>query len=287
MNSAPPPYIMGSTLPPVYGSNAAYGIRVPVNELIMGATPLSHLGSCYKANRLTDKTKRYESKIKPLLATRGAIAQFFCPRSDGWPSYQLIRMLGLVSLPAAIVGDIVKPPYYLAQIAIASSRSKRARKEAENQIIDEVVASLYLSQKAVYEIVLRLGIETHETWNQQIREYGPFLFLTLARLLEAYGSRFAPPDTIYLASRKQLRKESCSGIARLHFDQIHNLKDDLILVNCLPQKNLTHASAEIEWWLPMVVQALKGSWMDKNENRSFYYVLQRLHNTRQELPGLL
>ena len=150
-----------------------------------------------------------------------------------------------------------------------------------------MVSSLYLSQKAVYEIVVRLGIETDETWNQQIQEYGPFLFLTLARLLEAYGSRFAPLGTVYLASRKQLCQDSCSGVARLHFDQIHKLKDDLVSLKCPPQQDSAEAFAAIENWLPVVLQTLKGSWVDKNECRPFGYVLQRLHNIRQELPGLL
>jgi hypothetical protein len=51
---------------------------------------------------------------------------------------------------------------------------------------------------------------------------------------------------LFIASRRYLDKESCSGVASLHFDQIHNLKDDLISVNCLPQDNLTDVSAAIE-----------------------------------------
>ena len=120
-----------------------------------------------------------------------------------------------------------------------------------------------------------------------MREGGYCLFLTLARLLEAYGSRFAPPGTVYLASRKRLQREHCSGIARLHFDQIHNLKDDLIFAGLLPTQTLPDAAAAIEEWLPRVLQALKGSFVDRNENRLFCHVLQRLRETRDELPGLI
>ena len=126
---------MGSTLPPTYGTSAVYNIRVPIDELIMGSTPLSYLDVFYKTNLHTDKIKRYKTKIKPLSGTREAVAQILCPRIDGWPTYQLVRMHGLASLPFAVIGDIVKPPYYLAQIAVASSRSKRASTEAEIQVI--------------------------------------------------------------------------------------------------------------------------------------------------------
>jgi hypothetical protein len=124
MNSAPLPYNMSLTLPPVYSTHTVDGTRVPVYELIMGATPLSPLNFYYKTNRLTDKTRRYKSKMRPLSAPRGAIAQLFCPYSNGWPSYQLLRMLELVSLPDAIVSDIARPPYYLVQMATTSLRSK-------------------------------------------------------------------------------------------------------------------------------------------------------------------
>lgn len=43
----------------------------------------------------------------------------------------------------------------------------------------------------------------------------------------------------------------------------------------------------IEEWLPRVLQALKGSFVDRNENRLFCHVLQRLRKTRDELPRLI
>ncbi|KAG9228671.1 hypothetical protein BJ875DRAFT_489637 [Amylocarpus encephaloides] len=279
MSSDPPPYIMDSTLPPVYSLNVISEIEASFDQLIMGETHFPPLQSCYKIDRLIQQKDRYENNIKPLSATRNAFRGLFSPRSDGYPPYQLLRIWGLVTLPAAIIGDMVKPPYYLAQIAVASSRSKRARKEVENQIINEAVASLHLGQQAVYEIVMRLNIETHEAWNQQIQDHGPYLSLTLARLLEAYGSRFAPPGTVYLASRKKLCREYCSGIASLHFDQIHKLKVDLISVEFLQVDGVTDPSAAITRWLPRVWKALKGPWVDEIESRSFYHILQRLHST--------
>jgi hypothetical protein len=136
-------------------------------------------------------------------------------------------------------------------------------------------------------MVARLGLETPKALQRQVRGGGYWLFLTLARLLEAYGSRFAPPGAVYLASRKRLQREHCSGIARLHFNQIHNSKDDLIFAGLLPIQTIPGAAAAIEEWLPRVLQALKGSFVDRNENRLFCHVLQRLQETRDELPRLI
>jgi hypothetical protein len=60
-----------------------------------------------------------------------------------------------------------------------------------------------------------IPLETPKALQRQVREGGFCSFLTLARLLEAYGSQFTPPGTVYLASRKILQREHCSGIARL------------------------------------------------------------------------
>ncbi|KAN0089256.1 hypothetical protein V8E51_019516 [Hyaloscypha variabilis] len=172
-------------------------------------------------------------------------------------------------------------------MAVASSRSKYERKKAEKEVVDEILESLSISLEVVLKMVLRLGLETPGALQRQLQKGGFCLFLTLARLLEAYGSRFAPPGTVYLASRKRLQREHCSGIARLHFDQIHNLKDDLIYVASPPTQALPDAAAAIEEWLPRVLKALKGSFVDRNENRLFCHVLQRLRKTRDELAGLI
>jgi hypothetical protein len=128
------------------------------------------------------------------------------------------------------------------------------------------------------KMFVRLGLETPETLKQQIQSRGYYLFLALARFIEAYSSRFTSLGIVYLTSQKRLLREHCSGLVRPYFDQIHGLKDDLLF---LPDVLTT-----IEQWLPSVLQVLKGSFMDQDENRLFY-VLQRLCQTRDELPGLI
>jgi hypothetical protein len=133
---------------------------------------------------------------------------------------------------------------------------------------------------------LLLGIQSIPRYCNVFHHYLP-KHIPSFQFLEAYGSRFAPLGTVYLASRKRLQKEHCSGIARLHFDQIHNLKDDLRCVGFLPTQTLPNAATAIEEWLPRVLQALKGLFVDRNENRLFCHVLQRLRETRDELPALI
>jgi len=87
--------------------------------------------------------------------------------------------------------------------------------------------------------------------------------------LEIYGPRFAPPGIVYLISRRRLQREHCSGIALLYFDQTHNFKDDLIFAGLLPTQALPGAAAVIEEWLRRALQALKGSFVSRNENRLF------------------
>ncbi|CAG8977995.1 hypothetical protein HYALB_00000664 [Hymenoscyphus albidus] len=278
---------MDSIPPPEYGNEAAYGISLQTDELIMGVAPLLYPDFCSEIQALMQKKKKYLSKIMPLSATRQAMARLFCPCTEDWPPHQLIRILGLISLPAAIVGDVIKPPYYLFQIILVSLQGRQVRQEVENEIFYEIIESLDISLKAVFEIIVRLGIETPKTWNQNIQDGGLILFLTLARLLEAFGSRFAPTGTIYLASQKRLCKEHCSGIARLHFNQIHKLKDDLIFVRFLPPETLPSASAVVEEWLPIVLGELQGWGVNGNRYPLFCHVLQRLRSVGDELPELL
>jgi hypothetical protein len=164
-------------------------------------------------------------------------------------------------------------------MAIASSQSKYELKRVENDVEDEILKSLSISLKVVIKMLVRLGLKTPESLKRKMQSRAYYLFLVLARFLEAYGSRFAPPGTIYLVSRKRLLREHCSGLARLHFDQIHRLKDDLIF--------LPDTFAAIELWLPKALQALSGAFVDRDESRLFDYILERLCQTRDELPGLI
>jgi hypothetical protein len=175
----------------------------------MGITPYCYLDSCENIHRFTKKAMQHREMLTPppLSSTREAIRNI---------SHQGLRVVR--SLPAAIVHNIVKPPYHLARVAIALSQSKYERKKAENEVLNEILQSLALSLQAVLRIVIGLGLETHKTMERQIRDRGFHLYLTLARLLEAYGSWFAPSGTVYLVIQKRLPQGYYSGLTQLHFE---------------------------------------------------------------------
>ncbi len=261
--------------PPKYGE-----ISHLVDEWIAGKTPYCYLDSCEKLFHLTNTVKRHKSRLTLLPSTREAVVSVFS-------SHRSLRVVGLISLPAAIIHDIVKPSYHISRMAIALSQSKYEKMKAENKISDEILESLSLSLEAVLRMVVRLGLETREAVEQQIQDQGFYLYQTLARLLEAYGSRFAPPGTVYLASKKRLPKGHCSGIARLHFNQIHKLKSSLLSVDLPPAHTISDASTVVEFWLRKFLPALKDPSVDMGEDDHFSHVLQRLRNIRDELTGLV
>ncbi|KAH8772297.1 hypothetical protein BGZ57DRAFT_417003 [Hyaloscypha finlandica] len=273
----PPAYNYGN--PPEYGHSSVFGISRQVDEWIAGKTPYCYLDSCEKLFHLTNTVKRHRSRLTLLPLTREVV-------DNAFSSHQWLRA-GLVSLPAAIVHDIAEPSYHISRMAIALFQSKYEKMRAENEILDEILDSLLLSLEAVLRMVIRLGLETREAVEQQIQNQGFYLYLSLARVLEAYGSRFAPPGTVYLASEKRLPKGHCSSTARLHFDQIHKLKSNLLFVDLPPAYTLPDASTIVERWLRKVLPALKDSSVDMGEDDHFSHVLQRLRNIRDELSGLV
>lgn len=266
---------MKSTSPPIYVSYPVYGISCQIDELIMGKTPFPNLDSCARTNHLMEKAQRYKSKIiGPLTATKMAFAHIFNSHEQSRPE----------SLDAAVVYKIIKTPYHLSRMSMAQWQSKQERKKSEEEVVNEILSSLSRSLQVVFLMLDRLALGTPETLREEVGSNGFLLFATLARLLEAYGSRFAPSGTVYLASRKRLSKEHCSGIARLHFNQIHELK---ILLSVGSTETLNDASAAIKDWLPRVFRALKGSAVNKSEDPLFFRLWEKIRQTRDELPGLV
>ena len=270
---------MYSISAPKYSYGALYGISGEANDIIQGKAPLFDLNSCGRAGRFETEANLHKA-ILILSATSIA-------RNEILHGRRLRRLVGLVSLPTAIAHDIFFTPYHLVQRRIALSRLSLERKKVESDVLDEILDGLCTSLEIILKILVRLGLETPGSLKRQMQDRRYLLLLTLARLLEAYGSRFAPAGTVYLASQKRLPREHCSGIARLHFDQIHDLKEDLIFVGLRSTEDLPHASAAIEMWLPRVWQALNGSLVEGDENQLFCNLLQRLRNTQDELPKLI
>jgi hypothetical protein len=269
-----------NSISPQYGYRAIYGISDEVNNIIQGESPFFDLNSCKRAGRFATKAKLHKAITTFPTATSKALDEILHGRRPR-------RLVGLVSLPTAIIHDIFSAPYHQAQRRIALLRLSLERKKVENDVLDEILESLCTSLEIIFKMLVRLGLETPESLRQKMQDRRYLLLLTLARLLEGYGSRFAPAGTVYLATQKRLPREHCSGIARLHFDQIHHLKEELVFVGLRSTKDLPLASAAIETWLPRIWQALNKSSVEGDENQLFHNLVQRLRNTHDELPELI
>jgi hypothetical protein len=160
---------MNSITPPVYGYRAVCGISPKVDEWITGQAPDSYLISCAKTSLLTNKAAIYKSKLTPLAETRDALKQVFLSCGRGKSNSEWLRGMALMRIPGAIMHDLVKPPYYVARMAIASSRSKYEREKVENEVVDEILESLSVSLEAVMKMVIILGLGTPEALHRQVR----------------------------------------------------------------------------------------------------------------------
>ncbi|KAH6704169.1 hypothetical protein BKA61DRAFT_581411 [Leptodontidium sp. MPI-SDFR-AT-0119] len=265
--------------PPAYCYGTLIGMSDEIDAWIAGRIPYCYLNSCKKVYHLTDTARRHRRKLTQVPSVIEA-AKYASS------CHQRLRTVGLASLPAAIVHDVVAPPYHLTQMAIALFRSKFERMKADAGILDEVLESLRLSLAVAFRMVTRLGLETHEAVERQIQNGEGHIFLAIARLLEAYGSRFAPSSTVFLASHKRLPKEHCFGTTRLHFKQIHDLKEVLMFVGLFPAQDLD-AFAVLERCLRRVFPALKKPFVDSDEEPSFSHIVQRLRHVQDEMPGLI
>lgn len=157
--------------------------------------------------------------------------------------------------------------------------------KADAGILDKVLKSLRLSP-AAFRMVTRLDLETHEAVERQIQNEEGHIFLTIARFLEAYGSRFAPSSTVFLASHKRLLKEHCFDTSRLYFEQIHDLKEVLMFVGLFLAQDLD-AFAVLERCLRRVFLALKELFADSDSEPSFSHIVQRLRHVQDKMPKLM
>jgi len=268
---SPPAY----DLLPEYSSKPLFGMSQLADGQMVGRASYCCLNSCEHVYHFAKIARRHRSKITPRWTIQTIKS----------PGFQL--QIAAMSLPAAIIHDVITTPYHFTKMMIAISRSKYEKKKAEAGILDEIIENLWLSVEVVLRMVTRLGLETHEAVEQQVYNGKGFLYVTLARLLEAYGSRFAPSGTVYLISHKRLPKAHCSGTARRHFDQIHELKEALISTTLFPAYNLENASVALEGWIRRVFPALKEQLQDPIEDPGFSYVIQKLIHIQDEMPRLI
>ncbi|CZT53523.1 uncharacterized protein RSE6_15144 [Rhynchosporium secalis] len=267
--------------PPAYHHGTLIGISDDIDAWIAGRTPYCYLNSCEQVYLFRNTARRHRIKLSQVSSVIEAAKNV-----SGY--YQQLRMVGLASLSGAVIHDVVSPPYHLTQMAVALIRSKLARMKAEAGILAEVLESLWLSLQAAFSMITTLGLDTREAVTKRVLDGEGYIFLAIARLLEAYGSRFAPSGTVFLASHKRLPKEHCFGTARIHFEQIHDLKEVIMFVDLFPAQDLD-AFGVLERCLRRVYPALKGSFADSDsyEEPGFSHIVQRLRYVQDRMPGLI
>ncbi|KAK0113121.1 hypothetical protein ONS95_014825 [Cadophora gregata] len=280
-HGSPPAYDFPSEYinPPAYCYGSLFGISDDIDAWIAGRTPYCYLSSCEQVYHFTNTARRHRRKLTQVPSVIEAVR-------NASSAHRRLRTVWLKSLPAAIIHDFVAPPYHLTQMAISLSRSKFERMRADAGILDEVLESLWLSLVTAVKMVTRLGLETHEAVERKFKNGEGHIFLVIARFLEAYGSRFAPSGTVFLASHKRLPKEHCFGTARLHFGQIHDLKGVLMFVGLFPAQDLD-AFAVLERCLRKVYPALQEPFADSDDEPGFSHIVQRLRHVQDEMPGLV
>jgi hypothetical protein len=264
-----------------YGGQTAFGISLHTETWVAGVTPLNFLST----DKLAQAAKLHRTKIVPTLAlTRQALRSAFGSRKeDPHRNTKSERVLGFKSLLPAVTRDVVKPIYHFIKLTLALSKIRLGRRGARKEVFKEVLRSLSISLETTFVILIKLGLETPETLHQQIQEGDIVLFMALARILEAFASRFAPSGTIYLASGKALSREHCPDIALDHFDQIHDLKYGPIFVDFTAEQIFTEAATAIKERFPCFIQALKGSALDRDDDRISWIVWQAICGTRDDM----
>ncbi|CAG8981446.1 hypothetical protein HYALB_00013735 [Hymenoscyphus albidus] len=151
---------MDSTPPPEYGNEAAYGISLQTDELTMGVAPLLYPDSCSEIQPPYAEKEEISIENNAFISDKtGSSATFLLLHRRLAPS-PIITDFGPNITPSRHRRGYYYAPYYLSQIVLVSLQGRQVRQEAENEIFYEIIKSLDISLKAVFEIGLRLGIKT-------------------------------------------------------------------------------------------------------------------------------
>jgi hypothetical protein len=262
-----------------HGIQVLYGISDATDHVIRGEAPLSSLEACKRSHYFAVKAASHEAALNLPSATKIALRDVLNGRL-------VQRLSGLIRLPAAFLYDPFFKLHHQAQKTAALSQLNSDKTKKENDISKEIFDCLLTSLEMTFEILVRLGLETPSSLERCKQDRRYFLLWLLARLLEAYGSRFAPKGVVYLASQKTLRRDCCYGTARRHFDQIHNLKELLISAGARSEAEIAHPGLAIQKWLPNLWQALQGFSTDV-DNALFCDFVAVCNSACDELATLL
>jgi hypothetical protein len=241
-------------IPPLlYVYRSAYGISTEIDTTIIGLAPVTILESCHEIQSRLDKRLSHVSHILPLRETLIHCKRMLLFHRDGRLDFTLAN-LDLKSIPGKVIRDITLAPLHCALLIAEMRHVNIERERAKHILFEELLNSLEQATHSTFLMLANLHLETQDSLRVQVSSTTGFgVFLAMGMLFEAYGSRLAPANTLYLVSGHLLEREHCSGLALTHFDNVCKLREYLLSVlRPLPEG----VGAEIWMWEHLLGRAL-------------------------------
>jgi hypothetical protein len=268
---------------------SAYGISTEIDRTIMGLEPELILQSCHEIQSYLDMRLSHAYHILPR-ETLMLFKRIFSTHRDGWLC-PTSRALDLKNIPGKLIHDITSTPRHCFQLI-----AKIERGRAEDRILEDVLDSLEQATASIFLMLVKRCLETQDSLKKKILSPSGFgVFLALGMLFEAYGSRLASTDTLYLTSGHRLEREHCSGLALTYFDEVYKLKEYILSV---PEQIPWVLGAEIKTWdrlleriLPTLnallcpTHCVEESYI--NDHPHWLGLISVLHNAANSLPDVI
>ncbi|CAG8981743.1 hypothetical protein HYALB_00013356 [Hymenoscyphus albidus] len=275
---------------PLYDYGSAYGITAEIDRAIIGLSPDIILESCYEIQSRLDKRLSHVSHILPLRETSILCKRMFSSARDSRLDFALTT-LDLKSIPGKLIHDITSTPLHCALLIVEMRHINTERRSAGDRIFKDLLDSLELATHSVFSMLANLYRETPDSLRIQISTHHGFgVFLALGMLFEAYGSRCAPVNTVYLLSGHVLEREHCSGHALTHFKTVCKLRKYILSVL---EPSPEGVGAEIQIWehlLERLLTALNSfpcvARYDDNHPH-WLGLISVLHNEANSLPEVM
>ncbi|CAG8978005.1 hypothetical protein HYALB_00000674 [Hymenoscyphus albidus] len=267
--------------PALYDYGSAYGITVEIDRAIIGLAHETILKSCYEIQSRLDKRLNHLSHMLPLWES----SRIFKRKSSSHRDRRLdpkLTILNLKSFSGKLICNITSTPLHCALLIAEIHHINTERERAEHRIFEDLLDSLEQATHSVFSMLVKLYRETQDSLRFQISSpYGFGVLLALGMLFEAYGSRLAPANTLYLVSGHVLEREHCSGLALTHFNKV------------LLEPSPEGVGAEIQIWehlLEGVLTALNSfpCIARYDDNHSHWLgLISVLHNEANSLPEVM
>ena len=242
-----------SPFPPLYDYGSGYGISDEIDKVLMGRAPVDFLETCEEIQSRLEQIDYHISHLAALRNTSVVLKQFFSSMSED--RHDLLATISELSyISRTFVRTISSSPHHCFLLAVETHSTREERKKAEHLVFGDILRSLLQATKAVILILKKRFIETPESVETELSIPGGFgIFLALGMLFEAYGSRLAPPDTLYLVSGRILRKNHCYGAALIYFMEVCKLRKLLPLI---PERTPHLPGPETEVWGRLLEETL-------------------------------